>query len=124
MCGHFALETLSKTYLKDAVFEIKVFRKKNAKMTNSNNVKCYTKKVPEQHFILSLLTRVDTFFFLIFMTIHINLHIIICNYKKNAKRGFRYLSANAPAPMVLRYPLLWENSSGGGPLQHPSYHAS
>ena len=28
LCGHFALGTLSKAYLKDAVFETNVFRKK------------------------------------------------------------------------------------------------
>ena len=40
LCGHFALGTLSKTYLKDAVFEINVSSKKiyqkqqNPKMSN------------------------------------------------------------------------------------------
>ena len=41
LCGHFALGTLSQTYLKDAVFEVNVFRKKyiypkqqNPKMSN------------------------------------------------------------------------------------------
>ena len=34
LCGHFALGTLSKTYLKDVVFEINVFSKKIAKIKN------------------------------------------------------------------------------------------
>ena len=38
LCGHFALGTLSKTYLKDAVFEIHVFRKKIAR--NDKIQKC------------------------------------------------------------------------------------
>jgi len=38
LCGHFALGTLSKTYLKDVVFEINVFSKKITK--NSKNQKC------------------------------------------------------------------------------------
>ena len=43
LCGHFALGTLSKTYLKDAVFERNVFEKKKPKMTKSKNVKFDTK---------------------------------------------------------------------------------
>ena len=38
LCGHFALGTLSKTYLKDAVFEINVFEKQIAK--NDRIPKC------------------------------------------------------------------------------------
>ena len=38
LCGHFALGTLSKTYLKDAVFERNVFRKKHAQ--NDKIPKC------------------------------------------------------------------------------------
>ena len=38
LCGHFALGTLSKTYLKDVVFEINVFSKKNTK--KCKNQKC------------------------------------------------------------------------------------
>ena len=43
LCAHFELGTLSKTYLKDVVFEINVFRKKSPKMTKSKNVKFDTK---------------------------------------------------------------------------------
>ena len=38
LCGHFALGTLSETYLKDAVFERNVFREKIAK--NDKIQKC------------------------------------------------------------------------------------
>ena len=41
--GHFALGTLSNTSLKDAVFEIHVFRKKSQQVRNIRNVKCETK---------------------------------------------------------------------------------
>jgi len=43
LCGHFALGTLSKTYLKDVVFEINVFSKKIPKIAKIKNVKFYTK---------------------------------------------------------------------------------
>ena len=43
LCGRFALGTLSKTYLKDAVFEINVVRKKSQKITTSTNVTFDTK---------------------------------------------------------------------------------
>ena len=39
LCGHFALGTLSNTYLKDAVFELKVFGKKSPNMSKLPNVK-------------------------------------------------------------------------------------
>jgi len=39
LCGHFALGTLSKTYLKDVVFEINVFSKKIPKLAKIKNVK-------------------------------------------------------------------------------------
>ena len=39
LCGQLALGTLSEAYLKDAVFEINIFRKKSPKMTNFKNVK-------------------------------------------------------------------------------------
>ena len=39
LCGHFALGTLSKTYLQDAVFEIHDFRKKSPQITTTKNVK-------------------------------------------------------------------------------------
>ena len=39
LCGHFALGTLSKTYLKDVVFEINVFIKKIPKLATIKNVK-------------------------------------------------------------------------------------
>ena len=42
LCGHFALGTLSKTYLKDVVFEINVFSKKIPKIANIKNVNFYT----------------------------------------------------------------------------------
>ena len=38
LCGHFALGTVSETYLKDAVFEINVFSEKIAK--NDKIQKC------------------------------------------------------------------------------------
>ena len=43
VCGHFALDTLSETYLKDAVFDINVFGKESTRMTTSTNVKYDTK---------------------------------------------------------------------------------
>ena len=60
LCGHFALGTLSKTYLKDAVFERKVFRKKNiAKITKSKNVKFDTKiknRIGTRYYFVSIKT--------------------------------------------------------------------
>ena len=43
LCGHFALGTLSKTYLKDVVFEINVFSNRIPKITKIKNVKFDTK---------------------------------------------------------------------------------
>ena len=42
-CGHFALGTLSKTYLEDVVFEINVFSKKIPKVAKIKNVRFDTK---------------------------------------------------------------------------------
>ena len=62
LCGQFALGTLSKTYLKDVVFEINVFSKKIPKITKSKNVKLTPKSiiVSELDIILSQLTHFDT----------------------------------------------------------------
>ena len=43
LCGHFALGTLSKAYLKDVDFEINVFSKKTPKIENIKNLKLDTK---------------------------------------------------------------------------------
>ena len=43
LCGHFALGTLLKTYLKDVVFEINVFSKKVPNTAKIKNVKFDTK---------------------------------------------------------------------------------
>ena len=59
LCGHFALGTLSKTYLKDVVFEINVFRKKSPKMTKSQNVKFDTKiknRIRTRYYFVSINT--------------------------------------------------------------------
>ena len=61
--GHFALGTLSKTYLKDAVFEINVFRKKrHPKWQNQKKsiVTPKSKTVSELDIVLSQVTHFDT----------------------------------------------------------------
>ena len=61
-CGHFALGTLSKTYLKDVVFEINVLEQNRQKWQNSkmSNLTPKSKTVPELDIILSQLTHFDT----------------------------------------------------------------
>ena len=63
LCGHFALGTLSKTYLKDAVFEINVFSKKKYQKwqhPKMSNLTPKSKTVSELDIVLSQLTHVDT----------------------------------------------------------------
>ena len=63
LCGRFALGTLSKTYLKDAIFEINVFSKQIPQIAKSKECQISTPKsiiVSELHIILSQLTHVDT----------------------------------------------------------------
>ena len=62
LCGHFALGTLSKTYLKDVVFEINVLEKHLHKWQNSkmSNLTPKSKTVSELDIILSQLTHFDT----------------------------------------------------------------
>ena len=62
LCGHFALGTLSKTYLKDVVFEINVLEKNRQKWQNSkmSNLTPKSKTVPELDIILSQLTHFHT----------------------------------------------------------------
>ena len=43
LCGHFALGTLSKTYLKDVVFEMNVFSKQIPQIAKIKNVEFETK---------------------------------------------------------------------------------
>ena len=64
LCGHFALGTLSKTYLKDVVFEINVLEKNRQKWQNSkmSNLTPKSKTVPELDILLSQLTHFDTWF--------------------------------------------------------------
>ena len=60
-CGHFALGTLSGTYLKDAVFEINV-RQKIANVRKIHNVKfdMEIKNGTKLHIVFSQLTHLDT----------------------------------------------------------------
>ena len=61
--GHFALGTLSKTYLKDAVFEIHVFIKKKLKQLQNqkmSNLTPTSKTLSELDIVLSELTHFDT----------------------------------------------------------------
>ena len=62
LCGHFALGTLSETYLKDAVFEINVVRRKN-KQTQQHpilsNLTPKSRNVSELDIIVSQLTHLD-----------------------------------------------------------------
>ena len=63
LCGHVALGTLSKTYLKDAVFEIHVFRKTNRQTLPNSKTSTVTPKsktVSELDIILPQLTHYDT----------------------------------------------------------------
>ena len=61
LCGHFALGTLSKTYLKDAVFEINVFSKKYQKQQKSkmSNVTPTSTNVSYLDIILTQLAYFD-----------------------------------------------------------------
>ena len=59
LCGHFALGTLSETYLKDAVFEINVFSKKIPKNANIEDVKFDTKinnRIRTRYYFVSINT--------------------------------------------------------------------
>ena len=61
--GHFALGTLSKTCLKDAFFEINVFRTNNRQKWQNpkmSNVTPKSKTVSELDIVLSQLTYLDT----------------------------------------------------------------
>ena len=60
--GHFALGTLSRTYLKDVVFEINVLEKNSQTWQNSkmSNLTPTSKTVPELDISLSQLTHFDT----------------------------------------------------------------
>ena len=63
LCGHFALGTLSKTYLKDVVFEINVFGKKKDHKWQKSKMSNLTPKsiiVSELDIVLSQLTHFDT----------------------------------------------------------------
>ena len=59
LCGHFALGTLSKTYVKDAVFEMNVHRKKSSRKWQNPEMSSLTPKskiVSELDIILHKLT--------------------------------------------------------------------
>ena len=59
MCGHFALGTLSKTYLKDVVFEINIFSTKITKLANIKNVKFDTQtnnRIRTRYYLVSINT--------------------------------------------------------------------
>ena len=59
LCGRFALGTLSKTYLKDIVFEINVLSKKIPKIANVKNVKFDTQinnRIRTRYYFVSINT--------------------------------------------------------------------
>ena len=64
LCGHFALGAFSKTYLKDVVFEINVFTKKNLKLNKIQKSQIWHQNQKSYHnqIILSQLRHIDTWF--------------------------------------------------------------
>ena len=60
LCGHFALGTLSKTYLRDIVFEINVTLKKSQNIAKFKNVKFDT-KIKNRIIVRYYLVSINTF---------------------------------------------------------------